>query len=1539
MRNMRDLKLCIVLLFFAGLTPVYAQEWTDVTDYVLTNPGFDNNSKEGWMWNSDATSQTSNYGCMEFWNGQFDIWQSLAGLPQGRYRVSVQAFYRTTDNNVAYPAYQAGDEEVTAFLYAGGSMQPLVSVYSFSFDEKLSGTWTPDNQHYYPNNMSTASQAFAKGAYMNVMEFELTDFFYLGIMADMHQQSNWCIFDNFKLEYQGTLEMPTQMEVVTGQTQLVAGQTGWCDISVTPANALRPKVSWSSSDPSVVDVQPDGTLTARSKGTAVITATSQSDPTLSASVTITVLSADDLQWIDVTDIYLTNPRFDDNRTEGWEWYSDASSQTCNYGCMEFWNGYFSFYQEIPDLPEGIYRLSAQGFYRTGDNGYAYFDYIRGYEVVTAELFAGDQRTLLPSIYSSSSSQFSPDCWSPDRRTYYPDNMKSASEAFGRGEYPVSVIFHADGLTTLGIENNSYNYSNWCIFDNFKLEFNGEIVKATQVEVRAEHTDLIVGETTQCEAVVTPANATMKKVTWTSDQEQVATVDEWGRVTAVGEGSATIFATTTDGTNLSGSVTVTVTDRPATASSLIVNEVMVSNVDEYVSPANNFDSWVELYNPTDQAVSLAGLWLSDNAANLRQWKVPVDVGILPAKGYKVIWFDNNDNAPTNVPFGLDVDGGTLYVSDGAGQQILAQDYPEGVERVSYARTTDGGENWSMTGSPTPGATNATSDFAMEQLSAPVVDQPSQLIRVPIGMNVHIPEGCTLRYTVDGTLPTLRNGETSSSGYFTINNSVSYRFRLFADGKLPSRVTTRSFVLYDRDYTLPIVSVVSDPRFLYDDSLGVLVRGVNGRPGNGQSSPCNWNMDWDRPVNFSYLTADGEMTLNQDVNLEMCGGWSRAFYPHAFKLKGSKEMGGDKNLPYPFFTDKPYIRNRTLQIRNGGNDNICRFKDPALQYIIQTSGVDLDVQSYEPVHEFINGDYVGVLNIREPNNKHYVYANYGWDDDEIDQFEMSPDSGYVQKCGTADSYLELVDVLSANAANSDTYAEICRMLDIDEYAYYMAMEMYLGNWDWPQNNVKGFRHKDEGRYRFVTFDLDGALSTTDPFNVFMQKEYYTFDDLYPRSLGNITDRIRFVTLFRNMLANDKFRRQFIDAYCLMGGSVFEQNRVDQIITELSDRVNPAMALEGISVDGTANTIRRELRNRVGAMSDALRSYSAFGLSGTQPQRVSLATNVVGATLFVNNLPVPTGQFDGHLFKPMTIKAVSPAGYVFEGWLKETYGRATGNGSNYYSRDAEIRLPDGDMALTACFRALTADERESRGYTPVCINEVSGSNSVFINEYGKKNDWVELYNNTDKPVDVEGMYLTDDLAAPMKYMISKAGTEANTVIPAHGHLIIWCDNLATTSRGLHAPFKISANGGVMMLSAADQSWRDLMRVDAHDGNSTVGRYPDGCKDVYMMNVPTIEKANVTSSYVTRVDQSGLNGIRQTSADADLRLCYAAEQLVVKGTQSSSVQVIVSGADGTLLVRQAARLTGGTAHVDVSHLPHGLYVAQVYDQRGRCVTCKFVR
>ena len=143
--------------------------------------------------------------------------------------------------------------------------------------------------------------------------------------------------------------------------------------------------------------------------------------------------------------------------------------------------------------------------------------------------------------------------------------------------------------------------------------------------------------------------------------------------------------------------------------LIINEIMSANVDQFYSPSVNFDGWIELYNPTDQVIPLGGLYFSDDSNNLKKWKAPNLLGNIPAKGFKAVWFDNNELANTNVPFKLDLDGGTIYISNASGTIIASQTYPEAMERVAYARTTDCGDDWQLTADPTPGATNTTSAF--------------------------------------------------------------------------------------------------------------------------------------------------------------------------------------------------------------------------------------------------------------------------------------------------------------------------------------------------------------------------------------------------------------------------------------------------------------------------------------------------------------------------------------------------------------------------------------------------------------------------------------------------------------------------------------------------------------------------------------------------------------------------------------------------------------------------------------------------------------
>lgn len=1450
-------KSYLILITMLSATAVSRAEakFVDITSRYIANADFNNGNSDGWTIESNAGQRAVSANTMRFYDGTFHFYQQLSGLPKGTYRLSVQGFYRQRTDS--YADYKNGTERLTAYLYAGDVSTPLVSVYS----QPMTSNTGSRQQHdglFYPDNSTSAAAAFAEGNYKgNNVEFQAEGSVTIGVRCNENESGNYCVFDNFRLEY--------------------------------------------------------------------------------------ATSVDGKAWVDVTQYYLKNSGFDSGKG-GWNVSSNAMSQNVGYGSMEFWNGYFDIWQDVSDAPAGQYRLSVQAFYRCKDNkidwlpdGGDYYDFLNGRQNITAYVYAGEALQPLASVYSEASADYVNEAWRVDGK-YYPNSMSSAREFFDRGLYWNVMEFDGGGDFSIGLRCQEYESSNWCIFDNFRLEYYTDVVMVQGITVSIDHTELVTGETVEATITLQPVIATLPFTDWTSSNEHVATVDRNGIITAVGEGTAVITATAVDGSGVSGSVTVTVAHNAATAGSLVINEIMASNVDEYISPAFNFDGWVELYNPGNRAVELGGVVVSDPADPGNTWAMPQTAGVVPAKGFKVVWYDSNIGNPNNAPFKLDTDGGTVIFSTPGGQEIARQTYPASLERISYGRQGDGSGDWGLCAEATPGSSNSTVTQAT-QIEPPVVDTDSRLFTSPLNVHVDIPEGCTLHYTTDGRLPSPGVGEVSTTGDFTVGDTRCYRFRLFSNdnSRLPSRVITRSYIYKDRDYYLPVISVVSDPRFLYDPEIGVMTTGPNGRPGNGRDDLCNWNMDWERPVNFSFLDAEGRMVLNQDVNLEMCGGWSRGFTPHSFKLKGNKELGGDKNLQYPFFEQKPFIRNRTLQIRNGGNDNSCRFKDPALQYIVETSGVGLDCQSYQPVHEFINGEYIGVLNMREPNNKHYVYANYGWDDDQIDQFEMSPDSGYVQKCGTPEVFNELVDVLSPDAANAQTYAEICRILDIDDYINYMAAELYLGGTDFPQNNIKAFRHRDNGRFRFVLFDLDFAFNSGNPFGDFFGKEYYWFDQLRPASLGRIHDQIRLVTLFKNMLQNADFRRRFIDAYCIMGGSVFEKSRATAIVDELFNRVEPAMNLMVSgwwkeSANPTAENLKSGLSNRLGTAISAIRNYSTFQLSGTTPQRVSMTSDTKGARLFINNEAVPTGNFDGQLFAPVTVRAEAPAGYVFSGWY-ESSGRAVS------SRNS-MSLPTGDMELIAKFRKMTAAEKQKAGCTPVCINEVSGANDSYISEYGKKDDWVELYNTTDEPVDVEGMYLSDNASKPTKFLITKGTTQAQTVIPPHGYLIIWCSKRETTDQGLHASFKISDDGGVITLTAADQSWTDRVRYDAHDARTTIGRYPDGGQTVYTMNVATIGKSNIFSSYVTEVDQADeAVAVSQLEAPGSLRALYASGSLLVKSGQDGEVSIELFRADGMLVQQTTARVDGGSASMSLDNLPQGFYVARVTDGKGGKASCRFVK
>ena len=242
------------------------------------------------------------------------------------------------------------------------------------------------------------------------------------------------------------------------------------------------------------------------------------------------------------------------------------------------------------------------------------------------------------------------------------------------------------------------------------------------------------------------------------------------------------------------------------------------------------------------------------------------------------------------------------------------------------------------------------------------------------------------------------------------------------------------------------------------------------------------------------------------------------------------------------------------------------------------------------------------------------------------------------------------------------------------------------------------------------------------------------------------------------------------------------------------------------------------------------------------------------------------------------------------------------------------------------------------PVRINEVSIDNSIYVNEYYKKNDWIELYNTTSEPIDVAGMYLTDNSKKLTKYQIP-ANDEANTIIEPFGHLIIWADKLTPLSQ-LHASFKLDADkSGEVILTASDKSWSDILYYDIHLGTESVGLYPDGSNDVYLMTTPTIGKANVINSYAQWVEQpedSNLGTVVEITDTEDLVLAYREETLHIYSAMGTKATVTLYDTTGRPCRHLVTELGAGHATINLVTLAQGTYIACVTDSEGNTETLK---
>ncbi|MBR4758332.1 MAG: hypothetical protein IK084_05945, partial [Bacteroidaceae bacterium] len=156
----------------------------------VTNGGFDANNNTGW---SGTGFIFQSYTDAEHYNKTFDTYQTITGLNNGWYILTVNGFYRNGLND-------DGTNKL-ATLYANDAAQAVRLRSSIG----LSDLYAATGLTAYPNNMRDAEIAFQAGLYGNILRVYVSNgTLQFGVRKSVATTYDWAIFDNFRLYYVGS---------------------------------------------------------------------------------------------------------------------------------------------------------------------------------------------------------------------------------------------------------------------------------------------------------------------------------------------------------------------------------------------------------------------------------------------------------------------------------------------------------------------------------------------------------------------------------------------------------------------------------------------------------------------------------------------------------------------------------------------------------------------------------------------------------------------------------------------------------------------------------------------------------------------------------------------------------------------------------------------------------------------------------------------------------------------------------------------------------------------------------------------------------------------------------------------------------------------------------------------------------------------------------------------------------------------------------------------------------------------------------------
>ena len=499
--------------------------------------------------------------------------------------------------------------------------------------------------------------------------------------------------------------------------------------------------------------------------------------------------------------------------------------------------------------------------------------------------------------------------------------------------------------------------------------------------------------------------------------------------------------------------------------ILITEVMASNG---VYQNGKAYDWVELYNAGEKNEDLSGCYLSDSKKNLTKWAFP-EKTVLKAHEYLLVYLTGEEvspgkKSPYYASFKISASGDQVILTDRDGESRLAAlSFPAQYGNISYG-IPSGGENYLFLSEATPGKKN-TAVGRETQAQPPILKTAGGFYPGPVTVMAEAQEGQTLRYTLNGDTPDEKAKVFPAEGLRFSKTGV-LRLRAFSETELASPTVSATYFIGEAQ-PVPVISLITDEKYLFDQKTGALAKG------NNPNYP-NYEHEWEYPVHIEYYGPGGENEISQMGTFTAAGHSARQNAQKSIAIYARKAYG-PAYFSFSPLPNRDYEEYKSLLLRSANSDAFStRLRDPVISALAKP--LNLIYQDALPIEVYINGEHWGHYNVREKINKYFVAQ---WEGiplseektvDAIDILARTGSDDFVQNGSNAD-WLALCDFCKKQDLNEpENLQYVLNRLDVDSLFTHAAFEIIIGNTDY--TNIRMYRVPG-GKWKYLLFDVEASF----------------------------------------------------------------------------------------------------------------------------------------------------------------------------------------------------------------------------------------------------------------------------------------------------------------------------------------------------------------------------------------------------------------------------------------------------------------------------------